>query len=134
MAHYDPQTQPQSDDLTTNHPIYQLARAVVRAWGDEAYRGRLLSYPNIIDRSEWMKKGIPNYESTKNALDEVIERSGFTALNIKKPVILTCPQYNWGYVKQSSEEIVLVLPTSMALIPRSVGGARLAMTFCPAGM
>lgn len=96
-----------------------LANAIVKAWSDDAFRTRLLTFPGSDMRN-------PNYQSTRDALSEV-------GVNIDKmvPVVLTPQQY--ATYRRRANQIIFVLPDPLGSV-HNLATAQVAMCVNVFGM
>ena len=101
------------------HPNENLARAIVRAWSDNAFKTRLLTFES--GHADFQK---PNFESSRAALAEV-------DIFIERAVVLTQQQYT-GY-KKKDKEIIFVLPDPLGST-YSLATAQVAMAATCVGM
>ena len=112
-----------------------LARAILKAWQDEGYKQRLLSFP--ADASQILDR---DYKSTKQALREAFEEVGVDpdANDLPNLVVLTPYQFaqaNEGggpYKGIRRTDVVLVLPEPIGL--RTEQDVRTAMLVSVAGI
>jgi hypothetical protein len=102
------------------HPNETLASAIVRAWSDEDFRNRLLTYPTNNMRA-------PNYENTRGALREI----GVGIDNPMIPVVLT-PQQYVSY-RRRANQIIFVLPDPLGSM-HNLATAQVAMSVTNRGM
>jgi hypothetical protein len=101
------------------HPNEALANAIVKAWSDDEFRTRLLTFPGSDMRN-------PNYQSTRDALSEV-------GVNIDKlvPVVLTPQQY--ATYRRRANQIIFVLPDPLGSV-HNLATAQVAMCLHVFGM
>jgi hypothetical protein len=101
------------------HPNEALANAIVKAWSDQEYRRRLLTFPGDNMRN-------PNHQSTRAALSEM----GVT-IETMDPVVLTPQQY--ATYRRRANQIIFVLPDPLGSV-HNLGTAQVAMCVHPFGM
>src|SRR4026209_673394 len=99
-------------NAVTYHPNTALANAIVKAWGDNDYKERLLTFnaKHITAHGPYTITSRPeakDYTRTKKALDDV----GFDGVN--KPVALAFPQYDAVGYQKVVGEVVFVLPDTL---------------------
>lgn len=101
------------------HPNEALANAIVKAWTDDEFRRRLLTYPGSDMRN-------PNYQSTRDALSEM-------GVNIHRmdPVVLTTQQY--ATYRRRANQIIFVLPDPLGSV-HNLATAQVAMCLHVFGM
>jgi hypothetical protein len=118
-----PTGQPRSawrtDECISYHPNAALALAIVRAWSDNAFKNRLLTFP--------VNMQTPQVDSTRAALREV----GIAIDPPLRPVVLTQQQY--PTYTRLADDIVFVLPDPIGAT-HSLHNAELAMTITCMGM
>jgi len=113
------------------HPNDGLVSVIIRAWQNNNFKNKLLSFDNDSEASDVTKD--PQYPRTKRRLELVGQ------VFIDKPVVITEKQYSNGYVKRDNAEVVFVLPnTPKDLVegPETALGnsARALMAAVPFGM
>jgi hypothetical protein len=92
---------------TSYHPNEHLARAIVKAWSDESFKNRLLTFPPGAHEADWKK--IPEGErsamlrKTSAALAEM-------DVFLDTPVVLTVEQFATYKGTSEKTEAVFVLP------------------------
>lgn len=107
-----------SDEAISYHPNEALAHIIVRAWSDDRFKNRLLTFPVDLQT--------PNYDNTRAALQEM----GIT-IETKTPVVLTEQQY--ANFTSQDDQIVFVLPNLLGSV-FSLAHAQLAMSITVRGM
>jgi len=118
-----PAAQPRSarrtEECISYHPNDALALAIVRAWSDNGFRNRLLTFP--------VNMQTPQVDNTRAALREV----GISIEPPLTPVVLTQQQYS-TYTRLQND-IIFVLPDPIGSI-HSFYNAQLAMSITCMGM
>jgi hypothetical protein len=114
------------------HPNESLALAIVRAWSEESFRSRLLTFPGNPNSASW--EGI-----SSEARQEIIGRTraalGEMDIFLDSPVVLTVSQLQ-GYKKKEEKEIIFVLPDPSMVNGKqySIATAKVAMAIQCFGM
>jgi hypothetical protein len=113
------------------HPNDGLVSVIIRAWQNNNFKKKLLSFDETDDVSNLSTP--PKYQRTKRRLELVGQ------VFIDQPVVITEDQYKAGYVKRDNAEVVFVLPnTPNDLVegPETALGnsARALMAAVPFGM
>ena len=117
--------------IVSYHPNDGLVDVIIRAWQNNNFKKKLLSFDSDSDASDVTKD--PQYPRTKRRLELVGQ------VFVDQPVVITEDQYKAGYVKRDNAEIVFVLPnTPKDLVegPETALGnsARALMAAVPFGM
>jgi hypothetical protein len=113
----------------TYYPNDGLAQAILRAWTDSVYRGKLLSYGP--DPAVDFTKQQPSYTNTSLALAEV-------GVHITQPIVMTVAQYA-GFKTfiqgggKAPPGVLFVLPDTLGNL-YTMDTARVAMTVTCNGM
>jgi hypothetical protein len=100
------------------HPNDALAHAIVRAWSDDAFKNRLLTFSENMQQRD--------HERTRAALREV-----GIVIETMDPVVVTEEQYR-AYNEQDNH-IVFVLPNPLGAL-HSMHNAQIAMCITTLGM
>lgn len=113
------------------HPNEDLVKVIVKAWTNDVFKKKLLTYPDKDDEAEWEKRAKVKEEQFAR-VRAALEAFG---IQVNNPIVLTCRQFEMGYIMAGNEEL-FVLPHApnnldSAMAPAS---ARVAMIFCPFGM
>lgn len=113
------------------HPNDSLAHAIVRAWTDESFKKRLLTFPEHT-APDWSKFADEDRQkmigATRDALAEV-------EIFLDSPVVLTPDQFG-QYRPKDDSEVIFVLPSPSIVYGKryTLDTARVAMALCPFGM
>ena len=113
------------------HPNDNLASAIARAWADDSFRKRLLTFDETKDAANW--QGLDYGKTLLRTSQALAEEDVFVAT----PVVLTHVQYIKHYKKQSDDEVVFVLPKrpdTLANHHYALEAARMNMRFIVFGM
>jgi hypothetical protein len=114
------------------YPNDNLVFAIVRAWSEESFRARLLTF-KFDESADWSKFSTVDYGTmvakTRDALAEV-------DVFLDAPVVLTQKQYVEYKPKDPQKEVVFVLPDPSIVHDKkySLATARVAMSVTSRGI
>lgn len=119
--------------VVTYHPNEGLVSVIVRAWKNEKFHAKLLSYDSDADAGDGTSAKKPNHARTQRRLGKVGN------VHLDRPVVITEKAYKDGYIMRNNNEVVFVIPDKPDQVIDDAGSetgatARALMAAVPFGM